>query len=99
MLFTSLECGKKFIDEIMEITPWVKEFVEKFSNEERMKKYLSERRESSSYGIWPASRKVWFFLSLQYNITPLDASGTFVRDIDVSSDFLFGTWTTTLFQL
>ena len=74
----------------MEITPWVKEFVEKFSNEERMKKYLSERPESSSYGIWLASRNMWFFLSLQYNITLLEASGTFVRDIEV--ELWFSIW-------
>ena len=51
ILFTSLEFRRECIGKIVEITQWVKEIVEEFSNEEHVKRYLSERPESSSYGI------------------------------------------------
>ena len=54
--FTYPEFRRKCIGKIVEITQWVKEIVEEFSNEEHVKRYLSERPESSSYGIWQASR-------------------------------------------
>ena len=45
-MYGSLEFAKLCIEDSMELTPWVKEFVEKFSSDERVKKYMESRPES-----------------------------------------------------
>ena len=42
-LYCSLEFSNQCIDDWKELTPWVKEFVDKFTSEERVAKYLAER--------------------------------------------------------
>ncbi|XP_067942430.1 probable glutathione S-transferase 8 [Watersipora subatra] len=42
-LYCFLEFGRKAFPDLLEITPWVKEFVEKFQNDERIKNYLATR--------------------------------------------------------
>jgi len=42
-LYTTLEFSKLCIEDIMELTPWVKDFVVKFESDERVKKYLAGR--------------------------------------------------------
>lgn len=42
-LYGTLEFSKACIEDSQELTPWVKDFVEKFGSDERVKKYLAAR--------------------------------------------------------
>ncbi|XP_067942653.1 glutathione S-transferase 3-like [Watersipora subatra] len=45
-LYSFLEFGLVAFPELMDVTPWIREFVEKFKNEARVKTYLAVRRPS-----------------------------------------------------
>ena len=46
-LFSSLEFASVAFPDIMEVTPWVKQFTDKVKDDEKMKKYLADRPPSA----------------------------------------------------
>ena len=45
-MYATLEFCKLAIPDVMEITPWVKDFVAMIESEEKMKEYLANRPDS-----------------------------------------------------